>query len=701
METFTNDKQHLNILNKLPYGVQVSDKKGKIIYSNPAHNSMHGYPNGALVNQYIWDMLDSKQEKAELKKYYQYIISNQPTPSPFYSTDKTADGGSIEVKISWDYLLDSNMEIEGVIAVLSDITSQRQAEQALIESEERYRNVVEMSPDGIIILNKMGKILRVNKAFLELSGYSETDFVGKYFTQIPTMIPQEADFYLKAFMGIISKRKRHEPIKIKWKNRSGEVFYAEGRANLVRSSEGLLVQGIVTNRHEQIKAEIALNKNQQLFRKVEKIANVGGWEYDLVKKTINWTQGIYDILQMDRNAPPTDSQFFKHFHKDYQKTIRKAVRELIQDGTPLHFEGRLITQQGNTIWCRAIGERLVIGGKTVKIYGTLHDIDSSKRTQLALSEGQRQMNVLLNNLPGMAYRCLNDDAYTMEFISKGCLKITGYEPHDIISNNRISYSNLIHPDDKQLVWDTVQEGIRKDKQYQIKYRIINAKRTISWVWEQGQVVGTNEQGMEILEGFIADITESKMAEEALQQSDERFNLAMRATNDGLYDWDITNNRIYYSPAWKGMLGYQEHELDNKYQTWEQLMHPDDLESTNQLLEETFINHRTRFEHEFRLKHKNGHWVEILSRAEAIYDRKGNPTRFIGTHVDLTDRKKIEKELQQHRDHLEEMVHERTKELEDKNAELENFNQLFVGREFRIKELRDRVKELEDSLLSKD
>lgn len=132
---------------------------------------------------------------------------------------------------------------------------------------------------------------------------------------------------------------------------------------------------------------------------------------------------------------------------------------------------------------------------------------------------------------------------------------------------------------------------------------------------------------------------------ALQKSEERYDLAMDASQDGLYDWDLIANAIYYSPGWKRMLGYQDDELPNDFSIWESLTDPDDVAKSWEMLQALIDKKRDRFEIEFKMKHKQGHWVDVLSRAKAIFDENAKAIRLIGTHVDISDQKKVEAELQ--------------------------------------------------------
>jgi PAS domain S-box-containing protein len=136
----------------------------------------------------------------------------------------------------------------------------------------------------------------------------------------------------------------------------------------------------------------------------------------------------------------------------------------------------------------------------------------------------------------------------------------------------------------------------------------------------------------------------KKAGKALKESEERFELAMNATKDGLFDWNLVTNEIYYSPGWKSMLGYKDDELPNDFSVWEKLTKPEDVEESWKIQKEVISKQRDRFEIEFKMKHKDGHWVDILSRAEAVFDENGKAIRMVGTHVDISERKHEEKIL---------------------------------------------------------
>jgi PAS domain S-box-containing protein len=139
---------------------------------------------------------------------------------------------------------------------------------------------------------------------------------------------------------------------------------------------------------------------------------------------------------------------------------------------------------------------------------------------------------------------------------------------------------------------------------------------------------------------------------ALRKSEERFSLAMRGANDGLWDWDVRTGEVYYSPRWKGMLGYANDEIEPAFSAWERLVHPDDKPAAMKGVEAFLSGVLDKFEIEFRMRHKDGHYVDVLSRAFGVREVPGGPVvRIVGTHVDITGRKRAEEEIRRQNEYL--------------------------------------------------
>lgn len=144
--------------------------------------------------------------------------------------------------------------------------------------------------------------------------------------------------------------------------------------------------------------------------------------------------------------------------------------------------------------------------------------------------------------------------------------------------------------------------------------------------------------------IFLDITERKKAEDSLAHSEERLTLVLKGSNDAPWDWDMAANLLYFSPQWWFQIGYVPDELPSDAALWQQLMHPDDTDRVNDFFQNALKNGTESYEIEFRLLHKKGHYVPVLSRGFIQRDENGIPIRVSGTNMDLSERKKAENAL---------------------------------------------------------
>jgi len=190
-----------------------------------------------------------------------------------------------------------------------------------------------------------------------------------------------------------------------------------------------------------------------------------------------------------------------------------------QDDCPI-IDGKKMSDLSESILVQKSGVEIPITKYAVPIHfgdgdfilETFMDLTERNKRMELVTDTQRQFSALLGNLPGIVYRCRNDENWTMEFISKGCKELTGYLPEDLILNKVVSFNSVIFPEDRDHVRRSILENIRISQPFTIEYRITRADGKIRWVWENGRGVFDSRGTLLYLEGFITDITEQKHSE---------------------------------------------------------------------------------------------------------------------------------------------------------------------------------------------
>jgi PAS domain S-box-containing protein len=168
--------------------------------------------------------------------------------------------------------------------------------------------------------------------------------------------------------------------------------------------------------------------------------------------------------------------------------------------------------------------------------------------------------------------------------------------------------------------------------------------------------------------IVRDITERKRTESALRESEERLSLAFAGAQEGVWDWNLETGAVVYSSHWRKMLGYDEDEIEPHVSVWERLLHPDDRAAVREVVDGVLRGERD-YTLEFRLRHKEGHYIHVLSRGFPVRRSDGFVSRIVGTHFDLSERKRSEEALRRAHEQLEIRVKERTAELALANASL--------------------------------
>lgn len=296
-------------------------------------------------------------------------------------------------------------------------------------------------------------------------------------------------------------------------------------------------------------------------------------------------------------------------------------------------------------------------GNPVEYQSVGLDITDHKLARDALRESRRELSTLMSNLPGMAYRCRNDRNWTMDFLSDGAEELTGYKVSDLLSNTRVSYGQIIHSEDREMVWKEIQAALKEMRPFQITYRITTAQGEEKWVWEQGRGVFSEDGELLVLEGFITDVTDAIRAENALRERERLFRAIFDGAPIGMALADLEGHPIQVNGVLKEMLGYSLDEL--RAMTFTSLTHPDDIAVGQELFEELIEGRRDRYSIEKRYVRKGGSAFWVCISASLVKDADGKPMSLLVMVQDIDWRKKAEAE----RSHLLEEVQKRVAELD--------------------------------------
>lgn len=258
----------------------------------------------------------------------------------------------------------------------------------------------------------------------------------------------------------------------------------------------------------------------------------------------------------------------------------------------------------------------------------------------ALQKSEIQYRSIFNKSP-VAIAIVKCDGGTLVSVNDAWLQLYGYERHEVIGRTATELNLCAMPGDRSEFVRLICEG-GKVLNREIQLHTKTGEKLIALY--SAELIELD--GESFLQAMLTDITEQKRMENALRVSEERFQLAMQGANEGLWDWDVELDEVYYSPRWKSMLGYTDEELENHFDTWKRLVHPEDMEPALARVREFLEGRSSGYEGEYRMRHKEGHYLDILSRGFPVYDGQGKALRMVGTHEDITERKELEEQFRQ-------------------------------------------------------
>ena len=394
------------------------------------------------------------------------------------------------------------------------------------------------------------------------------------------------------------------------------------------------------------RTEAKVEENNQRFRRIFEQAATGVAITDLQGRYLEANRAYCEMLGYSEEELQ-QHDLLSLTHPDDRSLEQQEMAAIIRGDHKPVIEKRNLTRDGEVVWVRtSVSVQRDAEGQPLTMVRITENVTQAHRALERQREVERSMSQLLSNLPGVAYRCLYDESWTMLYLSEGFERVTGFPAADVIHNNKLSYLSLIHPEDRRRLDASVEAAIQANQTFQVEYRITCHDNTIRWMWEQGSAVHDSEGNIVALEGYITDITAQKSANQAIRESEERFRLLSRATNDAIWDWDLQTDTLWWNEGFEALFGSEPGEDITSLDVWIHRIHPDDRQRVLDNIDKTVDSGENSWVASYKFRRSNGNYADVLDRGYVIRDASRKATRMVGGMTDITERLQLEEQLRQ-------------------------------------------------------
>jgi PAS domain S-box-containing protein len=412
-------------------------------------------------------------------------------------------------------------------------------------------------------------------------------------------------------------------------------------------------------------AEEALRETQNLLNEVGEIAKIGGWKMNLINRKAAWTQGTYDIVEIEPGAPiPGPDEHIDYYLPEYRPLVVEAMRALIEDDKPLDFEAQLRTAKGNVKWCRGMGRVVRESGKAVEVCGTFQDITERKRAEEALQESEERYRMIFDNAPlGIMHF---DSSGTIINFNDKFAQIMGAPREKILGFNMLERLR-----DQEMLRAVRDALSGRHGYYEGEYLSVTGQRTTPMRAIYQSITGDDGKFIGAV-GLFEDITERKRAEAALRESEEKYRAIFENAVEGIFQSLPEGRYISVNPAFARIGGFESPDEMIKEVTniqKQMYVHQDDRTKLIELInKQGKVNN-----YESEIRRRDGSIIWISTNVRAIRDQNGKIILLEGTMEDITERKQAEEEIRKLNVELEQRVAARTAELEERTRQMESFS----------------------------
>ena len=355
----------------------------------------------------------------------------------------------------------------------------------------------------------------------------------------------------------------------------------------------------------------------------------------LPEQTVSNIQAIWNLIlpedwELLQQSIAISAQTLKPWHLEFRiQTPSKKIKWILGQSIP-HQE-----EDGAVIW-----------------NGILTDISDRKRSEAkrqqaksALRQSEERFRKMAANVPGAIFRYLlrPDGSDAVLYMSPGCYGLWEVEAKAVVQDASILWQ-MIHPEDQAPMYASVMESARTMEPWSWAWRITTPSGRQKWLEASGRP-GKQANGDIVWDTLILDVSDRKFVEAKFREQQTQLDLVVEASQIGFYISDFCTETFIVSPAYKAQLGYAPDAVEASPDDWSDRLHPEDRKRAIAAFR-AFKNNEAEYSEDFRLRHRDGSYRWIHSNAQLICDQAGTPIKIVGTHLDITDRKKVEAALQQ-------------------------------------------------------
>lgn len=528
--------------------------------------------------------------------------------------------------------------------------SQERWQQALTISQQQYQNLVENSPDIIERFDLQLRHLYVSPVLAKITGIPTAIFLGKTCRELGMDAAMVQNWEAAAARVLQTGEKQIIEFSVPTLQglRSFEMAIAPELSEQHTIESLLCISRDITERQQ---AEIALQNSQARFAGILDLASDAIISVDVQQRITLFNQGaerIFGYTVAEVLGQPLAvllPNCFTDLHPWHsQEDARGALLAgSIQDH--IRIQGR--RKDGSEFPAEASISQLNLNGEL--IFTTfLRDITDRQQSEIALRQSEEKFRMAIDFTYNWEYWQAPDGSFV--YVSPSCERITGYPPAAFIENADL-IRTIIHPGDRDLFSEHHCDS--STEATSTEFRIMTRFGDTRWIAhicqpvvnQAGVYLGRRATNRDISERVRLE-TERQQAEDLLRLHEEQLQLALEASGDGLWDWNVVTGEVYYSPRWLAILGYAPEDLPGTLAGWINLMHPDDKPWVMEWLQAHLQESSVSYTFDYRVLTKAGTWLWVANYGKVVArNAAGKALRIIGTQRDISDRKLRELALQ--------------------------------------------------------